>query len=84
MADTNTSSKWVLVLKSCPFCGGEAMTAAKVVRGVASDSIRFKVYCRKCGIEKYEDVQSHCSFETVEKTKQKVIEAWNERVKNVD
>ncbi len=69
-------------LKPCPFCGDEASTKIEVVHGKAVDYIIFKIYCYECKIERYVNIQSGNTFESAEKAKQEVIEAWNRRINN--
>ena len=60
----------MIELKSCPFCGGEAML-------FVNDGVR--VLCTKCRASSKILVDSEC-YET--RAVEKVIEAWNRRVNN--
>ena len=74
-------------LKPCPFCGNEAITRIKPIRGAFSelDDIEVSVSCSECYVEKCR-VLSECndsgvfSFSDVGKTMENVIADWNRRV----
>ena len=69
-------------LKPCPFCGGAAYSIAKVVRGYASDSIRFAVRCSHCMVERHVEIECSGNFERIESAMNKAVEAWNRRADN--
>ena len=70
-------------LKTCPFCGGEAVTVVQVTQmGGNSDYIDFSVVCVNCKTEKMAQlrIKGIASFADVEKTMRRVTEMWNQRV----
>ena len=70
-------------LKTCPFCGGEAVTVVQVTQmGGNSDYIDFSVVCGNCKTEKMArlKIEGIASFADVEKAMQRVTEMWNQRV----
>ena len=70
-------------LKTCPFCGGEAVTVVQVTQmGGNSDYIDSSVVCVNCKTEKMAQlrIKGIASFADVEKTMRRVTEMWNQRV----
>ena len=70
-------------LKTCPFCGGEAVTVVRVTQmGGNSDYIDFSAVCVNCKTEKMVRlrIEGSASFADVEKAMQRVTEMWNTRV----
>ena len=70
-------------LKTCPFCGGEAVTMVQVTQmGGNSDYIDFSVVCGNCKTEKMARlrIEGIALFADVEKAMQRVTEMWNQRV----
>lgn len=63
------------ILKPCPFCGRDATTQTRVVRGITADCIKFSVCCPACHIEQHIDIESNDSFEAVQKAMDKAIKA---------
>lgn len=69
-------------LKSCPFCGGEAITKASVTKGLTMNMITVKIGCYDCDVWKYDGIKSGGSFEELNKAMQDVISKWNRRAGN--
>ena len=70
-------------LKTCPFCGGEAVTAVSVTQmGGNYDYIDFSVVCVNCKTEKMAQmrIEGIASFADVEKAMCRAVDMWNSRV----
>lgn len=70
-------------LKNCPFCGGKAVTMAKVTQmGGDVDVIDFSVACVDCRINKTVrlKIEGTASFADVGKAMSRVVDMWNSRV----
>ncbi len=73
-----------VILKSCPFCGGEAVSQIRVSHW-SDDTYRFEltVYCADCRIEKYRvfDLNGK-SFSDFISASNVLVDEWNKRIEN--
>lgn len=75
-------------LKRCPFCGELPRTEVRVTKmmGGTEDQIDFLICCPKCGVSKRTRLRIviYADFIDVNKAQAKVIEAWNQRIGEVE